>query len=143
VPIGAVACSDKAALGLAAAPGGAVPHASTFGGNALATAAAVATVEIMTAPDFMSGVRARGAYFLAKLQALAARCSAIVEVRGSGMMLGIILRGAGAPIAEECLARGLLINCTAERVLRLLPPLIIGEAEIDRGLAILEEVLRQ
>ena len=57
------------------------------------------------------------------------------------MMLAITLREPAADAVTDCLARGLVINCTADRVLRLLPPLVISEAEIDRGIAILEEVL--
>ena len=59
------------------------------------------------------------------------------------MMFGVALRDPGAAVVDACLARGLVINCTAERVLRLLPPLVVTDAEIDRGLAILEEVLNR
>ncbi len=136
VPIGALLARDDVAACF-----GAGAHGSTFGGNALATAAGVATVETMTAPGFLARVRELGAYFLVRLERLATKSRAIESVRGLGMMLAIVLREPGAPIVERCLARGLVINCTADRVLRLLPPLVIGEAEIDRGVAILEEVL--
>ncbi len=136
VPIGALLARDEVAACFG--PG---THGSTFGGNALATAAGVATVETMTAEGFLPRVRELGAYFLARLQVLATRCPAIVAVRGRGLMLGVSLRDSGAPVVDACLARGLVINCTAERVLRFLPPLVIRETEIDAGLAILEEVL--
>ena len=136
IPIGATLAREAVARSFG--PG---VHGSTFGGNAVATAAAVATVEVMTAEGFLAGVRARGAYLLDRLERLAQRSTAITSVRGRGLMLGVTLRDPGAPMVEACLARGLVINCPVDRVLRLLPPLIITEAEIDRGLAILEEVL--
>jgi acetylornithine/N-succinyldiaminopimelate aminotransferase len=136
VPIGALLARDEVAACFG--PG---THGSTFGGNALATAAGVATVEAMTHEGFLARVRALGECFFSKLQALATRCPAIVAVHGHGLMLGVTLREPGASVVDACLARGLVINCTAERVLRLLPPLVVREAEIDRGLAILEEVL--
>jgi acetylornithine/succinyldiaminopimelate/putrescine aminotransferase len=77
----------------------------------------------------------------AGLAAIAARSDRVAEVRGRGLIAGVVLREPGGAAAEACLARGVLINCTAERVLRLLPPLIISEAELDEGLAVLEEVL--
>lgn len=138
VPIGALLARDDVAASFG--PGA---HGSTFGGNAVATAAAVATMETMTAPGFLPRVRALGAYFLGRLEALAARCPAVASVRGRGMMLAITLHEPGAAVVDACLARGLVINCTAERVLRLLPPLVLTEAEIDRGVGILEEVLKR
>ncbi len=137
VPIGALLARDEVAACFG--PGA---HGSTFGGNALATAAGIATMETMTAPGFLAGVRARGAHALMRLERLVERCPAVASVRGQGMMMAITLREPGAAIVEACLARGLVINCTADRVLRLLPPLVISEAEIDRGMGILEEVLR-
>jgi acetylornithine/succinyldiaminopimelate/putrescine aminotransferase len=136
VPIGALLARDDVAACFG--PGS---HGSTFGGNALATAAGVATMEALTADGFLAQARALGAHFLARLEDLAARCPAIASVRGQGMMLAITLHEPGVDVVTACLARGLIINCTAERVLRLLPPLVISEAEIDRGIAILEEVL--
>jgi predicted acetylornithine/succinylornithine family transaminase len=116
-------------------------HGSTFGGNAVAAAAAVATLETMLAGGFLDAVRESGAYFLSGLEALARRSPAIAAVRGRGLMLAIELHQPGAAVVEACLARGCLINCTVERVLRLLPPLIITRAEIDRALGVLGEVL--
>ncbi len=138
IPIGALLARDEIAQVFG--PGA---HGSTFGGNAVATAAGVATMETLTAPGFLARVRELGAYFLARLKPLATRCAAVVSVRGHGMMLGITLRDPGAAVVDACLARGLVINCTAERVLRLLPPFVVTEAEIDRGVAILEEVLQR
>jgi acetylornithine/succinyldiaminopimelate/putrescine aminotransferase len=75
------------------------------------------------------------------LQALKYRFPFIREVRGQGLILGMELDQEGSKIVEGCLKAGLLINCTAHKVLRFLPPLTIGKKEVDSGLAILEKVL--
>jgi predicted acetylornithine/succinylornithine family transaminase len=136
IPIGA--CLAREEVAAAFGPGA---HGSTFGGNAVAAAAAVKTLEIMTAPDFLPGVRARAAHFRAGLDRIAARSARVAEVRGRGFIQGMQLTEPGAPFVAACLARGVLLNCTADTVLRLLPPLVITETEIDQALAILEEVL--
>jgi predicted acetylornithine/succinylornithine family transaminase len=136
IPIGAALA--RGAIAACFGPGS---HGSTFGGNAVAAAAAVATLETMTAPDFLPGVRTRAAHFRAGLERIAARSSKVQQVRGVGFIQGLQLVEPGAPIVAACLARGVLLNCTADTVLRFLPPLIISEAEIDQALAILEEVL--
>ena len=136
LPIGATLARESVAG--AFGPGS---HGSTFGGNAITAAAAVATLQTMLEPGFLASVRERASYFRNRLERVAAASDRVATVRGRGMMWGLELREPGAEVAEACLARGVLINCTAERVLRLLPPLIINEAEIDHGLGILEEVL--
>ena len=137
LPIGATLAREAVAATLG--PGS---HGSTFGGNAVAAAAAIATLEAMTAPGFLDGVRARGAQLRAGLETIAAQSPRVAAVRGRGLILGVELREPGTDVVAACLARGVLVNCTAERVLRLLPPLVITEAEVARGLAVLEEVLR-
>jgi acetylornithine/N-succinyldiaminopimelate aminotransferase len=74
---------------------------------------------------------------------VAGRCPRIRDVRGSGLLVGAELDGPGAAVVEACRAAGLLINCTAESVLRLSPPLIVSRDEIDRAVDIVERVLRQ
>ena len=137
IPIGACLAREEVAASFDLGA-----HGSTFGGNAVAAAAAAATLEVMLADGFLAGVRARGEHFLARLREMAARLPVVAEVRGRGLMLAVTLREPAGWVVEACLARGLLVNCTADRVLRLLPPLIITDAEIDEGLGILEEVLR-
>jgi predicted acetylornithine/succinylornithine family transaminase len=136
IPIGA--CLARADVANAFGPGA---HGSTFGGNAVAAAAAVATLETMLAPDFLPGVRERAAHFRAGLDRIAARSAKVKAVRGRGFIQGLVLGEPGAPIVATCLARGVLLNCTADTVLRFLPPLVITESEIDQALAIVEEVL--
>jgi predicted acetylornithine/succinylornithine family transaminase len=136
IPIGAALA--RAEVAACFGPGA---HGSTFGGNAVAAAAAVATIETMIAPDFLAGVRHRSAHFRTRLERVAAQSPKVKSVRGVGFIQGLELVESGAPVVAACLARGVLLNCTADTVLRFLPPLVISEAEIDRALAIVEEVL--
>lgn len=76
-----------------------------------------------------------------RLAALKSRCPLIREVRGRGLMIGIELTSDGRPLVEACHARRVLINCTQERVLRLLPAMTITRSQLDRGLDVLEDVL--
>ena len=92
-------------------------------------------------PALLAHVREIGGYFRRRLEEMAGRHRAITQVRGEGLMLGAVLDRPGAPVVERCLADGLLINCTAERVLRFLPPLVIERALVDDGLAILENAM--
>jgi acetylornithine aminotransferase len=116
-------------------------HASTFGGNPLVCAAALATLEVIHSEGLLPLCHEMGDYLLGKLSVLRSRRSSISEVRGKGLLVGIELLTAGRPIMEACLAEGLLINVTAERVLRLVPPLIVTRHEIDEAVAILDRVL--
>lgn len=115
-------------------------HGSTFGGNAVACAAGVAVINTLLG-GVLENCRTMGEYFTKKLLALKEKFSFIKEVRGRGLILGAELDREGAAIADSCLKEGLLINCTAGKVLRFLPPLIVTKAEIDEGMAILEKVL--
>ncbi|MCX8072720.1 MAG: aspartate aminotransferase family protein [Candidatus Binatia bacterium] len=117
-------------------------HGSTFGGNALACAAAVATVRALLEDGVLENCRRSGAYLKERLLELASSCAAIREVRGHGLLLGVELVHPAAPVVDACRQRGLIVNGTAERVLRIAPPLIVSKAEIDYALGILAEVLR-
>ncbi|MCW5892817.1 MAG: aspartate aminotransferase family protein [bacterium] len=136
VPIGAMLTT--ATLASVFTPGS---HGTTFGGNLLACAAAAAAVRELAKPSLLEHVRTIGARFQAGLARLAARHPRITAVRGTGLMWGAILDGPGRDVVERALDRGLLINCTADRVLRFLPPLVLTEAEMDEGMAILDEAL--
>jgi acetylornithine/succinyldiaminopimelate/putrescine aminotransferase len=118
-------------------------HASTFGGNALACAAGVATVQTIEKEGLLERARKLGSYTTDWLTSLARELSGlIVDVRGRGLMVGMELSRPGADIVRECLRRGLLINCTHERVLRLYPALTVSQEVLDQGLDILAGVLR-
>jgi acetylornithine/N-succinyldiaminopimelate aminotransferase len=136
LPIGAMCTTADVAAALT--PGS---HGSTFGGNPVAAAAGVAAFRALADPALLGHVRAVGAHFRTRLEALAEKHGMIRQVRGMGLMLGAELDRPGAPIVERCLAAGLLINCTAERVLRFLPPLVITRDEVDEGFAVLERAL--
>jgi predicted acetylornithine/succinylornithine family transaminase len=139
VPIGAVVAKGEAATVLE--PG---THASTFGGNFLSTRAGVEVMKELTKEGFMEEVNRKARYLRERLEELAGRYPSRFEgVRGLGMMLGLVCKEPCSRLAARCLEKGLIINCTANRVLRFLPPLVINEEEIDYGLSILEEVLRE
>jgi acetylornithine/N-succinyldiaminopimelate aminotransferase len=116
-------------------------HAATFGGNPLACAAALATIETIEADGLLRRAEELGTHFQQRFEALRQRCPLIQEVRVKGGMIGIDLTGDGAPVVKACLERRLLINCTHTTVLRLLPALTLTDAECEEGCAILEEVL--
>ncbi len=116
-------------------------HATTFGGNPLVTAAALAALETARKKQVMANARRQAAYLRKRLERLRMSHPMVQEIRGLGLMLGIQLDRPGAPVVQEALKRGLLINCTQEKVLRLYPALTITRAELDRGLALLDDAL--
>ena len=136
LPMGALLATEAAAA--AFIPG---THASTFGGGPVIAAAAKTAVGLLSDEKLLAEVRAKGEYVQKALWQLQAKFPVIKEVRGLGLMWGLELAKEGAPVVTACLERGLLVNCTQGNVIRLLPPLIVGMAEIDRGLGILEEAL--
>ena len=112
-------------------------HGSTFGGNPVVCAAGRYMLTRLTDADFLAGVARKGEAFRRRLAAM----PHVAEVRGLGMMLGVVLdKGTAREAAEKCLENGLLI-LTAKTLLRLLPPLNISEEEMDKGLSILESAL--
>jgi predicted acetylornithine/succinylornithine family transaminase len=137
IPIGAMVATGEAAQ--AFVPG---THASTFGGNPLVTAAALAALEMLLEGGVLKNCQRMGDYLYQRLDELAARYpDSIKEVRGKGLIQALELFREGAPIVQACLASGLLINCTMERVLRFLPPLIVKREEIDEMIAVLDKSL--
>ncbi len=116
-------------------------HAATFGGNPLACAAALATIETIDADKLLARAEKIGERFRQRFEALRPRCPAIQEIRIKGAMIGLELTVDGAPVVKGCLERRLLVNCTHTTVLRLLPALTLTDAELDEGCGILEEVL--
>ena len=140
VAIGAILAKDPVAASFQ--PG---THASTFGGNPLACAAAIATVETLLEDGFILDSCTRtGKYFMDKLEKLKKDFpSTIVDVRGLGLLLGLELTLTGAPIVDSCIKRGILINCTCGNVLRFTPPLIVVDKEIDYLVDVLEDVFER
>jgi acetylornithine/N-succinyldiaminopimelate aminotransferase len=136
-PVGAMLASDR--LAGAFVPGN---HGSTFGGNPLAMAAAVATVETLLGDGTLDNCRRVGAYFLERLKTLASHHTIVREVRGKGLMVAMELDIPGAEIVRKCMEKGALINCTNNNVLRCVPPLIVTEQEVDQVVDIVDEVMR-
>jgi len=131
LPIGALLVREGVADAIG--PG---DHGSTFGGNPVASAAACAVVEAID-DALLENVAARGAQLSAGLQKL----SGVREVRGRGLLLAGLLDRDASPVVDECRARGLLVLTAGPDVLRLLPPLVVTEAEVDEALGVLQEVL--
>jgi acetylornithine/succinyldiaminopimelate/putrescine aminotransferase len=138
VPIGALLMKKE--VGEAFKPG---DHASTFGGNPLATAAGVAALTALLEEGMLENCQKIGNYFLNKLEELQRNFSFIQEVRGKGLILGMELKREGATIVKEMMDKGFLINCTMGNVLRFLPPLIVTKEEVDQLIGALEEVFKK
>jgi predicted acetylornithine/succinylornithine family transaminase len=136
VPIGAMLASERLAVSFTAGA-----HASTFGGNGLTCAAAVAVMRVLTEEGVLANCSAQGEHLRARLRELRRRVPRIKDVRGRGLLVGAELDGPGAPVVEACRAAGLLINCTMEKTLRFSPPLIVAQDEIDRAVEITAGVL--
>ena len=116
-------------------------HASTFGGNPLACAAGIAAFEAIEQEGLLDNALRIGEQIKARMAAAARKTSLIREVRGLGCMIGVQLARPGADIVKQCMAQGLLINCTHDTVLRMLPSMAATPSEIDEGMDILERVL--
>jgi acetylornithine/N-succinyldiaminopimelate aminotransferase len=116
-------------------------HGSTFGGGPLTCATGLTFLETVERKHLLANVRARGAELKAGLKKLAAKFVFIREVRGEGLMLGVDLDVEGAPYVAEAVKQGLLINCTHDHILRLLPPFILTEQQVKEGLSKIESVL--
>ena len=137
-PIGAMVAREKYAAALG--PG---THGSTFGGNPLIAAAGVATMKVILEDETMDNCITMGVYLQSKLGQLQEKYSFIANVRGRGLMVGMELTIEGGEIVKTALDRGLLINCTAGKILRFVPPLIVTQPEIDRMIEILDKIFSE
>jgi len=138
VAIGAMMA--KAEVAACLVPG---KHASTFGGNCLACAAGIATIETIEEGNLLQHATEMGQYTQEKLRALKEKRAAIDHVRGIGLMIGIQLTRPGAQIVSKCLEKGLRINCTHDTVIRFMPPMIVTKEQIDEAVGILDSVLSE
>ncbi len=137
VPIGA--CLARGAASGVMKPGN---HGSTFGGNPLACAAGLATVNTLVEGRFMARATELGERIRTGLASALEGCAHVKEIRGRGLMIGIELTVPSAPLVPQALEQGLIINATAERVVRLLPPLILTDEQADRIVEILAPLIR-
>jgi acetylornithine/N-succinyldiaminopimelate aminotransferase len=117
-------------------------HASTFGGGLVVCRAVLAVLKAIQKERLLSNAQNLGGYLFSKLNELKDKYPLIKDVRGIGLMAGVELNSEGRTIVEKCLERGLLINCTHEKVLRLMPALNITKKEINKAIGILDEALR-
>jgi acetylornithine/N-succinyldiaminopimelate aminotransferase len=136
LPMGAVLVT--AAVAAALKPG---DHATTFGGGPLVASVALALLRTIADPVFLDDVRRKGEWLGARLAELAARSPRVREVRGRGLFWGLELGEPAAAIVTAARERGLLVLTAGPQVIRVIPPLVIRREELERGVAILEEVL--
>ncbi len=137
LPMGAILACDEVAK--AFEPG---DHAATFGGNPLVTHVAKRVIEILQKGVLKSSQEV-GVYFISKLLKLKDKFKIIKEVRGQGLMLGMELEIPGKEIVMKGLQKGLLLNCTQEKVLRFIPPLILSKEEVDIAIEKLDEIFTE
>jgi acetylornithine/N-succinyldiaminopimelate aminotransferase len=116
-------------------------HASTFGGNPLACNAGLAVMKTLVKGGVLKNCARMSKVFISGLEGLCDRFPFARGIRGKGLLLGLELDMDGTKIVDECMQEGLLLNCTASKILRFVPPLTITAKEVERGLAILEKVL--
>ena len=132
IPMGAVLCSEAVNVPVKS-------HTSTFGGNPLACAAALATLEVIEKEGLSEKAGDLGKYFMEGLKAV--RSDKIREVRGLGLMIGIELKEKAGPYVQALMEKGVIVLLAGANVIRLLPPLVITKEEIDQTLKALQEVL--
>jgi acetylornithine aminotransferase len=139
IPMGAMLCTEEASKGFDFGS-----HASTFGGNALASAAATAVLEAMERGAMLENAARLGIWAKERFKAVGEKCpGTIAEVRGLGLFIGIELAFQGKEVWEKLLGRGFILNLTQERVLRLLPALNLKQEDLEAFAKALEEVLRE
>lgn len=140
IPLGAILCNEEAARAIHAGM-----HGTTFGGGPLACAAAIAVIETIEKAGLLAHVTKVGDYFQEQLRNLAKKHSAILEVRGKGLMIGVEIDSAdlAKTTVAEMLKRHIVINCTSDTVLRFLPPYILERTNVDTAIAALDEIFTE
>lgn len=136
LPIGAMLACTEAAKGFTFGS-----HATTFGGTPLVTRAALEVLKIISDPDFLQQIRAKGAYLKQGLTALMARHKTIRAVRGEGLLVGMELDGNAGEIVVEAMKKGFILNAIQGKVIRFAPPLVITREEIDAVVKALDDLL--
>ncbi|MEX0744457.1 MAG: acetylornithine/succinylornithine family transaminase [Phycisphaeraceae bacterium] len=150
LPVGVTCMNDKVAAMVDYREHGAVAHATTLGGNLLSMAVAAAVFHVIERDDLVSRAATLGEHAVARLREVAERVPAIKAVRGRGLFIGVELdpNATGAwfstakDVVTKCLERGVLLNASQEKVLRFAPALIVRQDELDRGIDVLEDVLK-
>jgi acetylornithine aminotransferase len=137
-PIGTMLARDEVAASFT--PG---THGSTFGGNPLVTAAAIAAVRAILEEGLLNRAEEMGEYLHGELETLGARYPFVKEVRGIGLMIGMSLAIPGAEIVKRGHERGVLLNVTHDTVLRFVPPLTVSKQEVNRMIEILDGIFKE
>ena len=137
IPIGAMVARTEVASVLT--PG---THGSTFGGNPVASAAALAVFDALEQDGVIANAAEIGQYMINRLRDISKECPAVREVRGQGMIIGVALKQPAKPVVDACFGERLIVNGTADTILRLLPPLTLTRDEADIGLSIIERALQ-
>lgn len=137
VPIGALGCTEEVASGFSVGS-----HACTFGGNPLSTAAALATLDVLTTDGFIESAAEVGAYFVERLRGLAQANKTIKEVRAKGLMIGVELEKPVTPLIGAMLDAGVVCGPAGPHVLRFLPPLTITREDVDTVVERLAQCLK-
>ncbi|MGF9963045.1 acetylornithine transaminase [Bacillus rhizoplanae] len=138
IPVGAML--GKKELGTVFSPG---THGSTFGGNFIAMTAAKEVLQIISQSSFLQEVQEKGAYFLRKLQEELQDIDWIIDIRGKGLMIGIVCKGEVSAMVAALEIEGLLVLQAGPNVLRILPPLIVTKEEIDEAVYMMNRVCKQ
>lgn len=138
-PLGACLATERAASGMTAGT-----HGSTYGGNPLATAVGNAVLDLVTAPGFLDGVQRIAGILQGRLTDLIAKHPGFfLELRGQGLLLGLKVAPPVGDVVAKLRANGMLSVPAGDNVVRLLPPLIIGEQQVDEAIAILDQTARE
>ena len=135
LPIGAVLLTDKIAEVIH--PG---DHGSTFGGGPVVCRAALVVLERVSSPEMLAHVEAIGEYLRSELDSISS--DSIKEVRGLGLMLGLELDGEAKPVVEQAYQKGVLLLTAGEHVIRIMPPLIVSETNIDQMVDVLKAIIK-
>ena len=144
VPIGALAVTERAAAGLTFTGGSAVPHASTFGGQPFATAAAVAVLEIIERDGLLANVTEVGAYLGERLAGLCHDHPGVaLEARGRGLLRGLRVAANASAVTARARELGVLLSLAGADVVRFAPAYIIGRSHVDEAIAVLTQVLAE
>ena len=138
LPIGA--CVARGKFGDVLTPG---THASTFGGSPIVCAAGLAVFEAIKKDRLLANTKKMGAYIKKQLEGLKKKYHFIKEIRTVALIIGVELNIKGEEIYKECMKEGLLINCTQDTILRIMPPLNVTQSEIDKAISILDKVFRR
>jgi acetylornithine/N-succinyldiaminopimelate aminotransferase len=140
IPMGALLCTEEAARAIT--PG---MHGTTFGGNPFACAVAIAVIDEIKSTNLLDHVNEIGSYFMAQLNTLLANHSALAEVRGMGLMLGLEFHSAdlAKSVQENLMAQHIIVNRTHDTVLRFLPPYLITREHVDQAIAAIDNLLAQ